>query len=223
LSRISRYKQLPAYNDTSITIGIKSYILALYRSVYELNTCEWNNHRMDEKGFISRTVSSDGSIIKNYDEALRFINEKRSLDEKIKNEQRSMNSKLMWKVDLCLIPIMCVIYFLQFLDKTLINYSAVMGIKQNLKGDEFSNLATIFYASYIFFEPLNSYLLQKLPLAKFLSTTIIAWGIILSCHAACHTYASLMIVRVLLGAFEGPVAVCLIAISGMYWNHKQQF
>ncbi|ODQ57697.1 hypothetical protein WICANDRAFT_85797 [Wickerhamomyces anomalus NRRL Y-366-8] len=166
--------------------------------------------------------TSDESTLKNYDEALRFINEKKSLDEQIKVEKRTMDSKLMWKIDLCLIPVMCMIYFLQFLDKTLINYAAVMGIKKNLKGNEFANLATIFYAAYIFFEPMNSYLLQKLPLAKFLSFTIIAWGIIVACHSACHTYASLMIVRTLLGAFEGPVAVCLIAISGMYWDHKQQ-
>ncbi|CCH44348.1 putative membrane protein [Wickerhamomyces ciferrii] len=170
---------------------------------------------------IEKVPSSD-STLKDYDEALRFIQNKKSLDHEIISTNRKMDSKLMWKIDLYLIPIMCMIYFLQFLDKGLINYAAVMGIKKNLKGDEFSNLATIFYASYIAFEPLNAYLLQKLPLAKFLSFTIIAWGIIVSCHAACHTYASLMIVRTLLGAFEGPVAVCLISISGMYWNHNQQ-
>lgn len=171
---------------------------------------------------LEKTNSSGESTLKNYDEALRFITEKKSLDEHIKVEQRTMDAKLMRKIDWVLLPMMSAIYFLQFLDKTLINYAAVMGIKKNLKGNEFSNLATIFYAAYIFFEPLNSYLLQRLPLAKFLSVTIIAWGVIVSCHAACHTYASLMIVRTLLGAFEGPVAVCLIAISGMYWRHDQQ-
>lgn len=170
---------------------------------------------------LEKTISEE-STLKNYDEALRFITEKKSLDEQIKVEKRTMDARLMRKIDWVLLPIMCAIYFLQFLDKTLINYAAVMGIKKNLKGNEFSNLATIFYAAYIFFEPLNSYLLQRLPLAKFLAMTIIAWGVIVSCHAACHTYASLMIVRTLLGAFEGPVAVCLIAISGMYWRHDEQ-
>lgn len=37
------------------------------------------------------------------------------------------------------------IYFLQYLDRTLLNYAAVMGIKSHLKGNQFSDLGTIFY------------------------------------------------------------------------------
>lgn len=163
------------------------------------------------------------------DEGLKFLHKVENEDEHYNEEsvaekemEYKLSTSLQWKLDLILLPIMCGVYFLQFLDKTLINYAAVMGIKKDLVGNQFSNLSTIFYASFIFFEPLNSYLLQKLPLAKFLSVCIICWGVITACHAACHTYASLMVVRTLLGCFEGPVAVSLIAISGMYWNHKQQ-
>ncbi|EGW33990.1 allantoate permease [Spathaspora passalidarum NRRL Y-27907] len=126
------------------------------------------------------------------------------------------------KLDFAILPILCCIYFLQFLDKTLLNYAAAMGIKANLVGNQFANLSTIFYAAYIFGEPIISYLLQKFPLSKALGTFIILWGIVVACHSACSTYASLMIVRTLLGIFESSSAVGLIIISGMYYSKPQQ-
>lgn len=119
-------------------------------------------------------------------------------------------------------PISLCIYFLQFVDKTLLNYSAVMGIKTNLVGNQFANLGTIFNASYIFGEPIISYLLQKFPISKVLGTFVILWGIVVASHAACDTYASLMIVRVLLGIFESSSAVGLISISGMYYTKSEK-
>lgn len=83
----------------------------------------------------SHTSSSESSI-KQYDEALRFITEKKSLDEQIKVEQRTMDAKLMRKIDWCLLPMLGAIYFLEFLDKIVFNYAGVMGIKENLKGDD---------------------------------------------------------------------------------------
>lgn len=109
-----------------------------------------------------------------------------------------------------------------FLDKALLNYAASMGIKQHLKGDEFSNLSTIFGASYIFMEPIVTYLIQRFPISKVMSSFIICWGIVLTCHSACKTYASLMIVRTLLGAFESASAVGCIAVSGMYYTKSEQ-
>lgn len=44
----------------------------------------------------------------------------------------------------------------------------------------------------------------------------------LACHAACKTYASLMVVRTLLGLFESSSAVGCIAISGMYYTKSEQ-
>jgi hypothetical protein len=53
------------------------------------------------------------------------------------------NKALRWKIDLRVMPLLMSIYFLQYLDKTLLNYAAVMGIKNYLKGNEYNNLGTM--------------------------------------------------------------------------------
>lgn len=48
-------------------------------------------------------------------------------------------------------------------------------------------------------------MIQRLPVAKYLSINIMLWGSVLALHAACKNFASLVAVRTLLGIFE---AVC---------------
>lgn len=139
-------------------------------------------------------------------------------DEENHEELKAIYRKIDWRI----LTLLCGIYFFQFLDKSLLNYAAVMGIKENLKGNEFSNLATILYCSYIVFEPISAYLFQVLPPAKFFSACIICWGIVTIMTLFCETYASLMVIRMLLGCFEACVAPGCILITGMWWTHKQQ-
>ncbi|OGE49964.1 hypothetical protein PENARI_c019G06888 [Penicillium arizonense] len=129
---------------------------------------------------------------------------------------------LRWKIDLRIMPILMGIYFLQYLDKTLLNYAAVMGIKDNLKGNEYNNIGTIFYVGYFVAEPITAYLMQRFPIGKYIGINVTCWGILVACHAACESYASLMIVRILLGAFEASVAPSLILITGMWWTKPEQ-
>ncbi|KAJ5981894.1 hypothetical protein N7522_013522 [Penicillium canescens] len=129
---------------------------------------------------------------------------------------------LRWKIDLRIMPILMGIYFLQYLDKTLLNYAAVMGIKDNLKGNQYNNIGTIFYVGYFVAEPITAYLMQRFPIGKYIGINVTCWGILVACHAACRSYASLMIVRILLGVFEASVAPSLILITGMWWTKPEQ-
>ncbi|KAI9926952.1 hypothetical protein ASPWEDRAFT_165275 [Aspergillus wentii DTO 134E9] len=159
------------------------------------------------------------SPVQHGDAALEFL-----AHEKQVGEIASITDtrKLRWKIDLAIMPILAVIYFLQYLDKTLLNYAAVMGIKDNLKGNEYNNLGTIFYVGYLVAEPITAYLMQRLPIGKYLGINVACWGILVACHAACRSYVSLMIVRVLLGVFEASVAPALILITGMWWTKPEQ-
>lgn len=55
--------------------------------------------------------------------------------------------KLVKKIDLTIAPLLAAVYFLQFLDKTTLSYTAVMGIRTDthLKGQDYSNLSMLFY------------------------------------------------------------------------------
>ncbi|CCH60163.1 hypothetical protein TBLA_0C03610 [Henningerozyma blattae CBS 6284] len=185
------------------------------------------------------TSSSSSIDINNEDTdvALKFLKENKGLSDveagnlkiftdisetAILHGTHQLDPKILRKVDFVILPFLCVTYLFMFLDKALLNYAAAMGINDYLKDNEFSNLGTIFSAAYIFMEPIVTFLIQRFPLSKVLGTFICLWGAVLACHSACKTYASLMIVRTLLGIFESSSAVGCIAISGMYYTKSEQ-
>jgi ACS family allantoate permease-like MFS transporter len=63
--------------------------------------------------------------------------------------------------------------------------------------------------------------LQRLPLAKFLSSQIVIWGAILMFHALCKEFASLMAVRILLGMFEASITPAFILIVSQWWQKEE--
>ena len=86
------------------------------------------------------------------DEALAFLtNHPRTVDIAIEGnvilDDPKQLRKLIRKIDLTIAPLLAAVYFLQFLDKTTLSYTAVMGIRDDthLKGQDYSNLSMLFY------------------------------------------------------------------------------
>jgi len=68
----------------------------------------------------------------------------------------------------------------------------------------------------------TNYIIQRVSIAKYLSTNIIIWGAILALHAACHNFAGLVTVRTLLGVFEACCQPIFIVLSSMWYKREEQ-
>ncbi|OAL03728.1 MFS general substrate transporter [Phaeosphaeriaceae sp. SRC1lsM3a] len=154
------------------------------------------------------------------DEALRFLKNQHDVGELTAEEEK----KLVRKIDWMIIPLMWSCYCLQYLDKTLVNYAAVMGLYDdaNINTKQFSNLALFFYVSYLILEFPHGYGMQRLPTAKYLGTCVALWGFITAITCVCKNYGALVATRVLLGVFESAVAPSLILITSMWYKKKEQ-
>lgn len=106
--------------------------------------------------------------------------------------------RLRWKLDLRLIPLLCVTYALQSIDKTILGYAPIFDLKTDLdlSGTEYPWLGAIFYLGYLALEFPTSMMLQKLPINYFMagkvSQTLVpfhAWELkILSDHMGYHLH-----------------------------------
>ncbi|KAB8256138.1 major facilitator superfamily domain-containing protein [Aspergillus pseudonomiae] len=134
------------------------------------------------------------------------------------------NTSLLRKIDWRLLPIMMISYMLQFLDKQSLSQSAIMGIVEDLRltGNEYSWSGSIFYFSYLVFSYPASMLMVRLPIAKFLATTLFLWGVVLACHAATHNFSGLMVTRFFLGLTEAAISPGFSLITGMWYTRSEQ-
>lgn len=82
--------------------------------------------------------------------------------------------RVLRKIDRHLLPLLMMTYMLQFLDKSSINFASVYGLRDGTKlnGQDYSWLGSIFYFGYLFSQYPAGYLLQRLPMGKFIGGTI---------------------------------------------------
>ncbi|KAI1380887.1 MFS general substrate transporter [Hypoxylon crocopeplum] len=164
-------------------------------------------------GFRSRKVDADDP-----DEAFRLVAGEAVVvtpdDEK----------KLLRKIDRNLMPLLCIVYGLNYLDKTTLSYASVMGIRTDLHlvGQDYSWIASVFYFGYLFWEWPTNRLLQRLPLAKYSAFNIIMWGLTLCCLAAVKNFGGAIAVRIFLGAFEAAVSPGFALFTSQWYTKEEQ-
>lgn len=165
-----------------------------------------------------REVLVDGDV----DEAMRLALKAKDI-EVTPEEDR----KLVRKIDLCLFPLMCLIYAIQFMDKTTNGNAAVMGLRTDLHmhGTQYSWVGSSFYFGYLGGLFILPPLLQKTRyLIKSLATIIILWGLVLALHSApTVNYASFIFLRCLLGFLESAITPVFTIITAQYWKQEEQF
>ncbi|KAJ1301039.1 hypothetical protein OPQ81_003460 [Rhizoctonia solani] len=134
------------------------------------------------------------------------------------------NKRLLGLINKRVLVVMLVTYFIQSLDKGTMSFAAIMGIQKdaNLHGQEYAALTTIFYAGSLVAEFPVNFLCQKFPIGKFLGTAVVLWGATLALTAVCKSFASLMVVRYLLGTFEAAVQPSFLLMTSMWYRRAEQ-
>jgi MFS family permease len=165
------------------------------------------------------TSTSDASV----DQAWKFLNENRDAADETDTSSIDMTA-LRRKIDFRVVPLMFLCYTMQFLDKVILNYAAVMGINADLKleGNQFSNVATFLFVGLLVFEIPNIYFLQMVPAAKWLGINVTLWGVATACGAAAFNYQTILVSRVFLGIFEATVGPSLMLISSQWYTKSEQ-
>lgn len=165
--------------------------------------------------------------------------------------------KTLRKIDSRIVPILFFTYLLQYLDKNGINYASAFGFIEgtNLGKNGYQWLGkcilashwsgvnkcagSIFYFGYLIGQIPAGYLLQRLPMAKFLGCCTLGeifhyhfttptnmiytgWGIILMTTPACHNFAGTAANRFLLGFLESTVNPGFLLIMSMWYTSAEQ-
>ncbi|KAJ9155758.1 Major facilitator superfamily transporter allantoate [Pleurostoma richardsiae] len=157
----------------------------------------------------------------NADAALELLEETGGLSQPV---DPARNARLLRKIDIHVMPLICLVYFLQYIDKTSISYASVTGIAAStgLKGDDFNWVASIFFFGQLAFEFPTIRLLQLFPLAKYCSVNVTLWGATLACLAACTNYAGLLACRFFLGMLEAAIVPAWVLFTSQWYTKEEQ-
>ncbi|KAG0739624.1 hypothetical protein G6F57_011692 [Rhizopus arrhizus] len=122
-------------------------------------------------------------------------------------------------IDRHIMPLFCVFYFIDFLDRTNIGNASLGGIKNdlNLTSEQLSLAISAFFITYLIFEVPSNIALKRTTATFWLSFIMLVWGIVTLCMAFTKNFQSLLVCRLLLGAAEsGYVPGILYVLSKLY-------
>ncbi|KAL5340187.1 putative allantoate permease [Aspergillus crustosus] len=131
--------------------------------------------------------------------------------------------RVLRKIDRVVLPLMCTVYFFQYLDKQAVGYAAVFGLQEDLhlSSNEYSWVVSIFYLGQLASEYVFIYMMSRLQVGRFVGIMILIWGVVAGCLATPHNFSGFAAVRFVLGACEGAVSPAFVIITSS-WYKKQE-
>ncbi|KAL2831686.1 major facilitator superfamily domain-containing protein [Aspergillus cavernicola] len=134
------------------------------------------------------------------------------------------DKRILRRIDLYLLPMMAISYMFQFLDKSAMSFTAILGLQDDLhlQGDDYSWASSIYYFGYLAASYVTAVLLVRFPVGKVISTSIIVWGAVLMLTAAVFNNKGLIAVRFFLGLTESAIAPGLSIVVSMWYKRSEQ-
>ncbi|KAI0181712.1 putative MFS transporter [Hypoxylon sp. FL1284] len=117
-----------------------------------------------------------------------------------------MTKKLIRKVDLHLLPMLILMYMLNFLDRNNLAQARLGTLEEDLgmTGTDFNLATSILFVGYILMQLPSNLLLTRVRPSVHLGVCMAIWGVISTAQAATRTFPALVVCRFFLGFAEAP-------------------
>ncbi|RPD67314.1 MFS general substrate transporter [Lentinus tigrinus ALCF2SS1-7] len=144
-------------------------------------------------------------------------------DEKIL--ERKMTRRVLWKLDMHVLPPLAFLWLANFIDRTNIGNARIAGLERDthLHGTQFNTALAIFYVSYILVELPSNLVLKKFKPSRWLPFLVTIWGTVTTLSGLVQNFSGLLAIRFFLGFCEGGLLPgIMLYLSTLYKPHELQ-
>jgi MFS family permease len=130
--------------------------------------------------------------------------------------RQDQTKKLLRKVDIRLLPILVIMYLLNFLDRSNLAQARLGGIEKDLgmTGTDFNLATSILFVGYLTMQLPSNLLITRVRPSIYLGSVMTVWGVVSAAQASVTSFGGLLATRIMLGVTEAPFfpgAVMLIS------------
>ncbi|KAA8574655.1 hypothetical protein EYC84_003905 [Monilinia fructicola] len=133
-----------------------------------------------------------------------------------------MEKRVVRKIDKHLMPLIIGLYLLAYLDRSNIGNAKIAGMEEDLhlESESYEWLLTIFYISYILFEPMVL-MYKVLPPHIWASITVIGWASAATFQTVAYSWSGMMAARFFLGVFEASFAPGITFLLSFFYLRNE--
>ncbi|TBU32911.1 MFS general substrate transporter [Dichomitus squalens] len=145
--------------------------------------------------------------------------------EELEQRERKLTSRVLWKLDIHVLPPLAFLWLANFIDRTNIGNARIAGLERDthLQGNEFNTALAIFYVSYIIVELPSNWVLKKFKPSRWLPFLVTLWGTVTTMTGLVQNYSGLLAIRFFLGLCEGGLLPgIMLYLSTLYKPHELQ-
>ncbi|KAI1135846.1 putative MFS transporter [Hypoxylon sp. FL0543] len=136
---------------------------------------------------------------------------------------RDISKTILRKVDFHLLPMLILMYMLNFLDRNNLSQARLGTLEEDLKmtGTDFNLATSILFVGYILMQLPSNLLLTRVRPSVYLGVAMTIWGTISAAQAATQTFASLVACRFFLGFAEAPFFPGAIFLMSSWYTRSE--
>ncbi|KAI0084570.1 MFS transporter [Irpex rosettiformis] len=176
------------------------------------------------------TEAKSPSISSDTEKWIAGVNEPQPEQEVVFIVDKSEEKRLVRRIDIRFVPLSMFIYLLCFLDRSNIGNAKVLNSNTgdslvqtlNISNQQYLTALMIFIISYTLFETPSNYMLKKFRPSRWIAALMIGWGIMTMVLGAAHSFASLVAIRFLLGAFEAGLFPGMIYCLTFWYKQDER-
>ncbi|KAL5598755.1 hypothetical protein BROUX41_003909 [Berkeleyomyces rouxiae] len=130
---------------------------------------------------------------------------------------------LLRKLDVRIMPIICLAWMLFYLDRAAIGFALTNGLVRELRlhGVQINVMMMLYYIPFIILSIPGNLILRRVGAGRLLSIVVILWGIVTACTGFVKSYASLCIMRILMGVSESFFLGGAMLYLGFFYTAKE--
>ncbi|KAL2114004.1 hypothetical protein VUR80DRAFT_1300 [Thermomyces stellatus] len=134
-------------------------------------------------------------------------------------ERAEREKRFVRKIDVRLLPILMVMYVMNYIDRNAVPHARVQGLEDDLgmTGYEYNIVLSITFIGYILMQVPSNIVLSLVRPSWYISGCMVAWGLVSGLAGAVQNFSGLAACRFFLGVTEAPFfAGCAFLFSGWY-------
>ncbi|KAF9894713.1 hypothetical protein FE257_006603 [Aspergillus nanangensis] len=130
---------------------------------------------------------------------------------------------LVKKIDLYMMPILWLMYFLNFLDRNAMINGKLNSLVEDLKleGTQYNTCVSILFVGYLLGQVPSNMLLNRVRPSRYMAGFMMAWAIISTLTCIVKDYHGMLVCRLLLGVVEAPFYPGALFMISQFYNRKE--